>query len=233
MKLSSFFLMLFLICSILCVVGFIVDSETLFLVAKTMIFPIIIFYYFDLTKQENYLFVVSLFLFYLSDVLIILDVKYMNLILAIALNISHFILLYLSIQDIDKTKKNTITIWQSVLVFFVVQTLHWPIFYYINKTNFVLAISIFLSAIVVSIICAVGFYNFKTNRSKANLYFLLTCICFVFMYLSYEIYKFIYFISFLKYFSLINKLATYFFSVQYMIHREKFKNIEDTLTIEN
>ncbi len=233
MKLSNFFLLLFLVCSILCIVGFIIDSETLFLVAKTMIFPTIIFYYFDLTKQENYLFVVSLFLFYLSDVLIILDIKYMNLILAIVLNISHFILLYLSFQDIDKTKKNIITIWQSVLVFFIVQGLHLPIFYYISKNNFILAISIFLSAIVVSVICAVGFYNFKTNKSRANLYFLLTCICFVFMYLSYEIYKFIYFITFMKYFSLINKLATYFFSVKYMIHRDEFKNIQETIAIKN
>lgn len=205
----------------------------LFLVAKTMIFPIIIFYYLDLTKQVNYLFIISLFLFYLSDVLIILDVKYMNLILGIALNLSHFILLYLIIQDINKAKRNVKSIWQSVLVFFIVQSLHVPIFYYISKNNFVLATSIFLSAIVVSSICAVGFYNYKTKKSKANLYFLLTCVCFVFMYLSYEIYKFIYFLNFMKYFSLINKLATYYLIVKYMIQKNEVINKYNAIEIKN
>ncbi len=226
MKLNVIFLLLFLICSTFCVVGSVSDNETVFLVAKTMVFPTIIFYYFDLTKKVNYLFVFSLFLFYLADVFIILDLMYLKIILGIILNISHLIFLKLSIQDYHKTKKNGKTLLLSILVFLIVQVIHLPIFVMIYDFNFNLAITIVISAMIVSSLCALGFYNYSTTKSKSSLYFLWNCVFMVLMYLSYEVYKYIYFIAMLKYLSLVCKLATYFFVVKYMIFRDENKNLE-------
>ncbi len=226
MKHTVILLFLFLICSILCLIGSVLEKETLFLVAKTMIFPIIIFYYFDQTKKVNYLFVLSLFLFYLVDIFIILDLKNLNTLLGITLNCSHLILLFFVIQDIDKSKKSVPIFWLSVLVFLVVQGLHIPIFVFMYKSNFILASVIFVSAIILSLICSIGFYNYGNTKSKANLYFVITCICFVIMYLSFHIYKYILFVALLKYLSLICKLASYYFVVKYMIFRKVTKNLK-------
>jgi hypothetical protein len=232
MKLNIILLFLFLICSILCVIGSVFENETLFLVAKTMVFPTIIFYYFDQTQKINYLFVLSLFLFYLADVFIILDLKYLNLLLGISLNISHIILLRFVFQDLDKTKKSEKIFWLSVLVFLIVQGSHVAIFIFMYESNFVLANIIFISAIILSTICSIGFYNYCFTKSKSNFYFMITCICFVFMYLSFHVYKYIHFVAILKYLSLICKLASYFFVVKYMIYRNDKKDSE-TIEIVN
>jgi hypothetical protein len=232
MKLNIILLFLFLICSVFCVVGAVSENEMLFLVAKTMVFPTIIFYYFDQTKKVNYLFVLSLFLFYLADVFIILDLKYLNLLLGIAINSSHIILLRFVFQDIDKTKKNQKIFWFSVLVFLIVQGSHVPIFIFMYESNFVLTTFIFISAIILSSICTIGFYNYCFTKSKSNFYFMITCICFVFMYLSFHVYKYIHFVAILKYLSLICKLASYFFVVKYMIYRND-KKYSETIEIVN
>ncbi len=222
MRLDRLFLFLFIICCLLCLTAFIINDQNLFLIAKTMIFPTITFYYFDLVKKINYLFVFALFLFYLADIFILLDTLYMTFALAIILNISHLLILKLAIQDIKFPIKKDKLFWSSVLFLFFVQSLQIPIFILMRDSNFVLGLFIFVTNIVLSTTCGIAFYNYFLKKSSASLYFLITCVLFVILYLAFYIYKYIYFVAFLKYLSMIFKLASYFFIVKYMISKDKF-----------
>ncbi len=220
MKLSQILLLLFCFFSVLSILGVIIDNENLFLISKTIIFPCILFFYFDKMKKINYLFLIILLIFYLVDIILILDIPNQIFYFAVLLNINHLIILGYSIKNIEKREIEYKQLFFSIFMFLLGCSIQYLIFDLIKQQNFSVAIAIFLSGILVSIFNGISLYNYLVRNSFICYYFGFACLSLGLMYACYDIYKYVYYIKILRILSLIFKICAYFLFIKFILAKE-------------
>ncbi len=223
MKLSKILLSLFSFFSLLSVLGVFIHNDYIFLVSKTCVFPCILFYYFDKMQKLNYLFIVVLLIFYIVDILLILDIKNLIFYLALLLNINHVIILGYSIKNIEKKKIDSNLFTFTLFMFLLGGFIQYLIFDLIKTQNIVIAYSIFISGIIVAFFNSISLYNYLNRNSYVHFYFGFGCLSIALMYACYDIYRYVYYLDVLKILSLIFKVASYYLFIKFMLANEKLE----------
>ncbi len=222
MKLSQILLFLFSFFSVLSILGVIIENENLFLISKTIIFPCILFYYFDKMNKINYLFLIILLIFYLVDIILILDIPNQIFYFTVLLNINHLIILGYSIKNIEKRQIEYKLLFFSIFMFLLGCSIQYLIYDLIKQQNFSAAIAIFLSGIFVSIFNGISLYNYLVRNSFICYYFGFACLSLGLMYACYDIYKYVYYIKILRILSLFFKIAAYFLFIKFILAKETY-----------
>ena len=119
MKLSQILLILFCFFTSLCFIGIIFENDTAFMVGKTIVFPCILFYYFDQMKKINILFLLIMLIFYVSDLIIVIDFENKIEYLEVILNINNLLILYLAIKNIETKKLDYQLLGFTIFMFFL------------------------------------------------------------------------------------------------------------------
>jgi hypothetical protein len=220
MKLSKILLYIYFFLSVLCIYTNFTQNENLFMISKTAICPVILFYYFDKAEKINSWFLVSILCFYFVDIVTIINLTNEMLCIIPLSLISHFILLGFAISDNYKIEFRPKIVSSSLFVFVCLVTTLSLILSSISENEMGLLFLMFFLGLLITILTAFVVYNYLNSISKSNFYLLISCICFIFSGGFYVIYKMIYYNLFIDCFTTIMKLASYLFLVQYILSRE-------------
>lgn len=221
MKLSQILLVLFIFFALMCFAGIIFDNENIFMIGKTIVFPCILFYYFDQMKKVNYLFLLVLLIFYIADIIIVCDFENKMNYLEILLNVNHFLILFLAIKNIEIKPIDYQLLGFTVFMFFLGSSIQYLVFDLMQSKFPELALRIFLSGILVSIFNSISLYNYLRRNSYIYYYFGFACLCMGLMYAFFNIYKYVFYLEILRLLSLTFKILAYFLFVKYMIAKER------------
>lgn len=216
-------MLFFLFFSSLSIMCIIFKSENLFLVAKTCVFPSILFYYLERTIKINKIFLIVLIIFYSVDLLLILQINNLIFYLAILLNINHLIILVYSIQNIEKIKINVSHFLFTIFLFLIGCLIQYLIFISIVTTDEKSAMMIFISGMLVVVFSSIAFYNYSIRSNYKNFYFGFACLSIGFMYAFYDIYKYIFYSDILKILSLICNVLSYYFFIKFFLADERIQ----------
>lgn len=229
MKLSQIFIFLFCFFSAISILGIIVDNEGLFLLGKTILFPCLMFYCFELANKKNFFFLLFMSLFYLADVIIIIQPDNQSLYLNVILNINHIIILWYTYKNIEKKPIDKTILVFTIFMFLLGLSIQYLIYDLIVIKNYNAAIGIFLSGILVCIFNSISFYNYLKRNCYVYYYFGFACLSMAFMYLFFNIYFYLYNVKILRILSLCFKILAYFLFVKFIIEKNirdnKLKNI--------
>jgi hypothetical protein len=220
MKLGKILLFIYLFICIITLFANFTNNEDLFMICKTAIFPVILFYYFDQAETINYKFLVSILCFYFVDLITILKITNEVQYLIFPSLISYSILLGFAISDNHKIEFRPKIIGSSIFVFICLVTTLSLILSSIGENEMSLLFLMFFLGLIISILTVFVLYNYLNSISKSNFFFLISCICFIFGSGFYVIYKMIYYNLFIDCFTTIMKLTTYFFIIKYILYRD-------------
>ena len=213
-------MLLFLFLSI---IGIIFKNENLFLVAKTCVFPCILFYYLQRSIKINKILLFILIIFYVVDLLLTLQIDNLIIDLTVLLNINHLIIFVYSLKNIEKIKFNINFFAFTFFLFLIGFAIQYLLFISIDVPYKRSALTIFLSGLLVTVFSSIAFYNYSIRSNYKNFYFGFACLAIAFMYAFYDIYKYIYYSDILKIFSLICQMLSYYFFIEFSLADEKIK----------
>ncbi len=220
MKLGKMLLYIYFSFCVITLFANFTSNEYLFMICKTAIFPVILFYYFDQTESINYKFLVSILFFYFVDLITILKVNNEIAYLIFSSLVSYSILLGFAISDNHKIEFKPKIVGSSIFVFICLVTTLSLVLSGVNENRISLLFLMFFLGLLISILTAFVIYNYLNSISKSNFFFLVCCICFIFGSGFYVIHKMIYYNLLIDCFTTIMKLISYFFLVKYIIFRE-------------
>ncbi len=221
MKLNKILLTLFVFFTLTCFVGIIFDNENIFMVGKTIVFPCILFYYFDQMKKINYLFLLIMIIFYIADLIIVADFDNKTLYLEVLLNTNHFLILYLAIKNIEIKPLDYQILFFTIFMFFLGMSIQYLVYDLMQVKYPELALRILLSGILVAIFNSISLYNYLRRNCFVYYYFGFACLSMGLMYAFFNVYKYSFDLQLLRLLSLSFKLIAYFLFVKYMIAKEK------------
>ncbi len=220
-------LLLYSITGVLYVISSCMYNESLTLIVKPIIIPSIVFYYFTQIRRRRSddLFVLSLILFFLGDILYLINVEdyyYFGLFLFLIpyLIIIHFIYkdfkLLLQVREIKKIDLSLIIVFLTMI--YLIYSMLSLIEYSSNK-EFIYVIIFSLELLLMSVLTALVFL-YSTYRK--NVYLAFTVLSFILSDVFFMLDK-----QFeLVVFKLVNTLAqtiSYYFYVMYFLERSSLK----------
>lgn len=221
MKLSQILLILFCFFTSLCFIGIISENDTVFMVGKTILFPCILFYYFDQMKKVNFLFLLIMLIFYVADLIIVIDFDDNSQYLEVLLNINNLLILYLAVKNIEIKKLNYQLLGFTIFLFFLGSGIQYLVYDLMYEKYPELAIKIFLTGIIVSIFNSISLYNYLFRNCYVYYYFGFACLSMGLFYSFFNIYKYVYYLGILRLLSFTFKIIAYYLFVKYMISKER------------
>ncbi len=220
MKITKIALYLFWVSCFLVILSLVIKDKDLLIVSTTVTVPSIFFYYCNKVKHINYLFILSLFCFYLIDLIGLMRFENEIAYIFFPLLISYSVLIYFVIQDYQKIKFQTFEVCVSIFVLFLILILLFTILNLIDIDSYYLLISFLIIAFSLVFLCMMVLINTFTQNNFSNFYFSLSCFCYYFNNCFYAIQKTIIFLPVFVYLAVILKLVSYYFIVRYIIFRK-------------
>lgn len=219
-------LILFAISGILYIISVCIGYESLSLIAKPIIIPSIVFYYFtQIRRRSDDLFVLSLILFFLGDILYLINVEEYYFFGLFLFLIPYMIFIYFIYKDfrlllqVREIKKIDTSLIIIILTMIYLNYSILNLIEYDSKKEFIYILFFSLELFVMSIFAAVIF-SYSTYRKNAYLAF--TVVSFVLSDVFFMLNK-----QFdLIVFKAVNTLAqtiSYYFYVMYFLERSSLR----------
>src|SRR6478672_2440284 len=165
-------------------------DETLLLLTKPFIIPIVYFYYFVNVNRVNILFTVALFFCYIGESIVMLELHDGLIALMIPFFLAYLIFLKLGYDNFKKYRFRKATTLPLLISGLFISYLNYS-FLKLLSNNFELHFFPFLIyGLVLSVNCFVAIYNLNHRTNNANIYYLLSCICFTVSDVFYALYHY-------------------------------------------
>lgn len=227
MKDSRPSLILYIVAGIGVILGKIFDHEIVMLIFKPMVVPAIYYYYLQTkTRDTNVLFSINVWLFFISDMVLLIYGQDVILFVMGCNLISYLILIKIAASDNVKAKLNLfniifITILLFLLGFILFTILNLKIEYIIDYYFFYL-----IYGIVLIILVAISAFNYLSNSTASFLHLCLMSLSILVSDLFYAINRFIIEVPILDHCNTFIQFLSYFFMVKYFNSRrsEALKN---------
>ncbi len=176
-------LYLYLISGLLLLIGVSIDSDVLIFIAKPIIIPSLLFYYFSLTrKKTNDLFIVSFILFFIGDMVYLInqnDYYYLGLFIYL---LPYLIIIYFLYRDLilllkDKSVKKidlTLVFIFVIMIYLIYSLLN--LLEYDSQKEFIymliFSFVLFLMTILIT-------FMFLYSNYRKNIYLVFLVVCFI------------------------------------------------------
>lgn len=214
-------LILFITASLLVVIGKFFGMETLMLIAKPMVVPAIFYYYLQTkTRNVNLLFSLALWLFFASDMIMLL-VPNAEILWVIGCGmVSYVIMLTFALEDCSRIKFNAFNI---IFLTLLLLLLSYILFTILNlnidriASNYLIYL---VYGIILIFLVTVSTFNYLSDSSAAflNLCSMAWCmlVCDLFNFIT----RFIIHLSIVDHINLFSQFMSYFFMVKYFNSRK-------------
>ncbi|AOW19183.1 lysoplasmalogenase [Urechidicola croceus] len=174
MKSSKLILGIFLIVSILDIIGISIGNETMKYIFKPLIMLTLMAYYSVVVNNENKLYLAALFFAFIGDVLLMFDTQ-LNFILGlISFLIAHVLYIIIIVKLLNKSTsvQKTIAI-VPFLIFYI------GLIYLLKDSMGEMLIPVVIYGLIISTFGAVSFLNYLTKKSVVSLVLLGGALFFI------------------------------------------------------
>lgn len=216
---------LYAIAGILYFLSVLIDSEYLTLLAKPILIPsMLVFYYLESKGKINNMFLLSLISFFVGDMLYLINLdEYFTLGLFVFL-VPYFVISFFLIQDIFKLIKrkkiNKLNLSFLIILFFLIYLVISILS--VLETNsdvefvyfFVFGIELVLMGILVALI-------FINENSKVNFFIVLSVSLFIISDISFILNKNLFPLLIFKLVNVSSQTFSYYFYTRYFVERQK------------
>lgn len=208
-------LLLYLVSSVLAIIGVVEHNESLLLLAKPIIVPAVFYYYLQRIKFSiDWLFFVAIVSSFASDMLVLFKYEDEHIPIALLNMFVYLIFIYFICKDIRFSAEYLKRIAYFVTIISVFLGI---VYIMIDLIKGVDSFSINLYVIygvVLSVLATLSVYNYIFDQNNRSFYALLMCICYVTTDIFYTIYNF--YLP-MEVFIIVNLIAQ-FISYYYMVH---------------
>lgn len=222
MKDSRPSIILFIIAGTLALVAKIFNYEDLMIATKPMVIPAIFYYYLQTkTRRTNLLFSLALWLFFISDMVMVLFPMTGMFWIMITSMTSYLIMIRFALSDRAALKFSAfnvvfITLLLILLGYFVFTILS------LNIEGIVSHYGMYLAyGIVLILLATVAAANYLSDNSTIYLHLSCMALCMVISDLFFCIYRFMIDLPIIDYINLFSQFMSYFFMVKYFNARKK------------
>lgn len=196
-------------------------DETVLLLTKPFIIPIVYFYYFVNTNRINILFTIALFLCYVGESIVMLELQDPLIAVMIPFFLAYLIFFKLGYDNLIRYKFKNVTLLPLVISFFFLVYLNYSFLKLLSDNFETFFFPFLIFGIVLTANNFVAIYNLNHRMSYANIYYLLACMCFAISDVFYALYHFQLKLGVFNFFDLALQSMCYLFIVLFMIHNEK------------
>jgi len=222
MKDSTPSLILFIVAGSFALLAKIFNLEDLMIATKPMVIPAIFYYYVQTkTRRANWLFTTALWLFFVSDmVMILFPYSGMPWIMVTSMT-SYLIMIKFAVSDRTTLKFSAfnvvfITLLLFLLGYFVFTILN------LNEEGIVSNYAMYLAyGIVLTTLAVVSAANYLSDNSTVFLHLSCMALCMVVSDLFFCIYRFMIKLPIIDDINLFSQFMSYFFMVKYFNSRKK------------
>lgn len=196
-------------------------DETVLLLTKPFIIPIVYFYYFVNVSKVNILFTLGLFFCYIGESIVMLELEDGLIALMIPFFFAYLIFFKLGYDNFRKYRFRKLTTLPLIISCIFIIYLNYS-FLKLLSNNFELHFFPFLIyGLVLSVNCFIAIYNLNHRTNTANIYYLLSCICFTVSDVFYALYHYQLRLAVFSFFDLALQSLCYLFIIQFMISNQK------------
>lgn len=216
-------LYVYIFAGIMFLLSIIFENEEIALVFKPVILPAIFFYYYKEVKGDiNNLFVASLFLFFVGDMLYLISLDDFFEIGLMVFLLPYLVVLIFNIRDLLIILKKKDNKKKDITFLFVFVILLGVLFQVLNnidihtKTEFVFYLLFGLELVLMGVIASMCYYN---SNNRANILMLITVGLFIMSDLFFIMNKNIYSLMIFQVLNGISQTLSYYFYVKYYTER--------------
>jgi len=218
MKIKETALYLYLISSIIAIVGVVADNDFLLLITKPVIIPSIYFYYLFIARKPNILFTLFLVVTFIGDAVILLKLDN-PIFTMVPYFISYLLMLKFILEDVVRTRVHFSALGFSVVLFVILMLMTFLLKENPGENGKNLVYPIIGYGIVLSALVSLSVYNFMAQKTISGFYLLVACGCSLVSDVFYILYNQHFHIPALNYINAAMQLTSYYFFVKYMINR--------------
>jgi hypothetical protein len=224
MEIKEYGLLLYFTATIAAIISVALGFETLRLFTNPVVIPAIAFYYiFEKQEKYSHLYGVVLFLCFIGDILIFLNLDVV-LYIMIPYFISYLVLFSFLIQDIRKVFFNKKAFIISSIIFLCLLFLVFLLVKSLVETNFKLVIPVTVYGLFLSIYGSTGIYYFIRNKTILAKYLLFFIVLSIFSDVFFVVFKLISSFHNLVYIEFGAQLFSYYYMVKYFSLRKLNNN---------
>jgi hypothetical protein len=222
MKDSSPSLILFIVAGTLALLAKIFNIEELMIATKPMVIPAIFYYYLQTkTRPTNWLFSVALWLFFISDMIMVLfPLSGMPWIMVTSMS-SYLIIIRFALADRAAIKFSAFNVLFITLLLLLLGYFTFTILS-LNIDSIVMNYGMYLTyGIVLTLLATVSAANYLSDNNVVFLHLSCMALCMVVSDLFFCIYRFVINLPIIDYINLFSQFMSYFFMVRYFNSRKK------------
>lgn len=217
MKLTNVSLVLFLIVSIITLIGIGFDNQNVVLISKPIIIPAIYCYYLQIKNEKiNWRFTFAILCCFIADMLAVLVFETEHYYILFLNLISYLVFFYFALKDVVVTKIKKVKIFYTIILLFSSFLVLFYLVDLISEKKQSLEILFLIYGTTLAFLTSLIGFNFFTNNSLRNIFALLMCSCFLISDLFYAINNFYEKIAVFYIINLAIQFLSYFFMVKYI-----------------
>jgi len=206
---------------ILALYALICDDETILLLTKPFIIPIVYFYYFINAQKISIPFTIALFCCYVGESVVMLELNNGLLAVMIPFFIAYLFFFKLGFDNLRKYKFKKSTTLPLVISYFFILYLNYSFLKLLSNNFETFVFPFFIYGVALSANCFVAIYNLNHRMTNANIYFLLSSVCFTISDVFYVLYHYQLRLEVFNFFDSALQSMCYLFLVFFMINNEK------------
>lgn len=228
MSKNSTAIYVYLFAGILFLLSIAFENEDIALVFKPMIIPAMFFHYYKSVKGNmNSLFVASLFLFFIGDMLYLISLDDFFELGLLIFVLPYLIVLIFNIKDlrIILNKKNNERIdYTFVLIFVLLLGVLYEVINNIDiqsKTELIFYLFFGIELVLMGVLATMCYYN---SNNKVNIFMLISVGLFILSDLFFIMNKNIYSLMIFQFLNGLSQTLSYYFYVRYGIERSRLES---------
>jgi len=231
MKIKETALYLYIISSIIAIVGVIADNDFLLLITKPVIIPSVYFYYLVIARRPNIFFTLFFAATFIGDAVVLLKLDN-PIFTMVPYFISYVLMLKFILEDVVKTRIHYSAFGFSVVLFALLMLMTFLLTDIPAESGKNLVYPIIGYGIVLAAFVSFSVYNFMALKTISGFYLLVASGCSLVSDVLYILYNQHFHISALNYVNATMQLTSYYFFVKYMINRKIHIRMKQTTAVE-
>ena len=213
-------LILYLVSSVLTIIGLIFELDYLVFLAKPIIAPSIIYYYLQIVNLKfDWLFLIAVLTSFISDMFVLVDNGISIVVILLNLFV-YFIFINFLLKDFFESKislKNSHEFLIILLCFFFLLFLIMDLFHNLDRSMYYIYT---FYGIILSFLSAIAVYLNLKSQNNRTLNGLLMSICFILSDIFYVLYHYQIKIEIFLVINLIAQIFSYYYMIGYIISKK-------------
>lgn len=213
-------LILYFIACIVAVIASYIESDALLVLSKPIVIPAIYFYYLSAKDTKvNPLIVLFLFLSFVGDTIVMLDIQNSTLIIMVPYFLSYLILVWFAIQDCRKISFSRFGAWIGAFIFSMIVALVFMLTQSFADDQHGLIVPIIGYGVLLAVYGGLAGYYFYSTASNIGLLLIMSALFCIVSDVFYVVFILILVFPGFLAFILALQLLAYYFLVRYFILR--------------